>query len=183
VSQALARSTQPNCVDQRAQRLLPSQGAGLLSPDSVHRAATYCVRVSSHSPRLRHPNLCTESAESQKIPQFAGAKFPTTLWGGVRQSWIGTLKPIDSITILLKVSVKIRSDVENDNRRHCRRVESLIMDRVQQTCRNCDTTPTNIVAAYLSLTRVCLETQCPTCGLTSATCFDLLKIDRWLSVS
>ena len=41
-------------------------------------------------------------------------------------------------------------------------------------------TRTHIIAAWLSLTRVCLETECPECGWTNATCFDLLKVDEWL---
>jgi hypothetical protein len=39
---------------------------------------------------------------------------------------------------------------------------------------------THIVAAWVSLICVCFETECPVCGWTSGTCFDLLKVDQWL---
>ena len=52
---------------------------------------------------------------------------------------------------------------------------------VQQACRECpDPTRTVIIAAWLSLTRVYLEAECPVCGWTIATCFDLIKVDKWL---
>ncbi len=58
---------------------------------------------------------------------------------------------------------------------------SIPMDRVQPNCRTCpNRTRMNIVAAWISLTRVCLEAKCPACGQINATCFDLLKVDRWI---
>ena len=59
-------------------------------------------------------------------------------------------------------------------------MQPITLDRVQQICPACvERTRTYIVAVWLSLTRIGLETECPRCGRTSATCFDLLKIDEW----
>ena len=60
----------------------------------------------------------------------------------------------------------------------------LPLDRVRQFCKICrEPNGTHVVAAWLSLTRVYLETECPACGWTAATCFDLLKVDEWLRSS
>jgi hypothetical protein len=68
----------------------------------------------------------------------------------------------------------VASSIDGDLRR-------INLDRVSQTCPICpNLTGTHIVAAWLSLTRVCFETECPECDWTNATCFDLLKVDEWL---
>ena len=60
-------------------------------------------------------------------------------------------------------------------------MQPILLDRVRQTCGACPgSTTTHIIAAWLSLTRVCLETKCPVCGWSSTTYFDLLKLDDWL---
>jgi hypothetical protein len=52
------------------------------------------------------------------------------------------------------------------------------LDRVSQKPICPNYTRIHIIAAWLSLTRVCLETECPECGWTNSTCFDLLKVDE-----
>jgi hypothetical protein len=60
-------------------------------------------------------------------------------------------------------------------------MQSIPLDRVQQICPVCsERTRTHIVAAWLSLTRIGLETECPGCRRTGVTIFDLLKLDEWI---
>jgi len=55
----------------------------------------------------------------------------------------------------------------------------LKLDRVNKSCNTCGQ-KCHIVAAWLSLTKVFFETECPHGHETKATCFDLLKIDKYL---
>ena len=57
--------------------------------------------------------------------------------------------------------------------------EPILFDRVSHKCPACGT-DTTITAAYLSLTRVGLETTCPMCERQTVKMFDLLKIHEIL---
>jgi hypothetical protein len=60
-------------------------------------------------------------------------------------------------------------------------MQPIRLDRVQHTCPVCPgAIGTHIIAVWLCLTRVYLETECPVCGHTAARCFDLLEVDKWL---
>jgi hypothetical protein len=64
------------------------------------------------------------------------------------------------------------------------RMRALPLNRARQLCPVCPgDIGTHIIAAWLSLTRVYLEFECPFCGWSTATCFDLLKVDEWLHAS